>query len=112
MLDYALQDKTIHYRTERIRFAVRPCTQGHATTRFCRRFGSSFTHGPQIADSMSTGYHEWKARMVRGAERKTIYGPESKLADQIPMMEKDGWTLDTHELAYGRGKMTTNPGPI
>jgi len=50
--------------------------------------------------------------MVRGTERKTIYGPESKLADQIPMMEKDGWKLDTHELAYGRGKMTTNPGPI
>lgn len=61
---------------------------------------------------MSAGYHEWKARMVRGTERKTIYGSESQLADQIPMMEKDGWTLDTHELAYGRGKMTTNPGPI
>lgn len=112
MLDYALQDKTIQDRTKRMRFAVRPCTRGHATTRFCRRFGSSFTHGPQIADSMSAGYHEWKARMVRGTERKTIYGPESQLADQIPMMEKDGWKLDTHELAYGRGKMTTNPGPI
>ena len=79
---------------------------------FCRRFGSSFTHGPQIADSMSAWHHDWKARMVRGSERTTIYGTESQLADRIPMMEKDGWKLDTHELAYGRGKMTTNPGPV
>lgn len=50
--------------------------------------------------------------MVRGSERTTIYGTESQLADQIPMMEKDGWKLDTHELAYGRGKMTKNPGPV
>lgn len=50
--------------------------------------------------------------MVRGSERTTIYGTESQLADRIPMMEKDGWNLDTHELAYGRGKMTTNPGPV
>lgn len=61
---------------------------------------------------MSAGHHDWKARMVRGKERTTIYGTESQLADQIPMMEKDGWKLDTHELAYGRGKMTTNPGPV
>ena len=61
---------------------------------------------------MSAGHHDWKARMVRGSERTTIYGTESQLTDQIPMMEKDGWKLDTHELAYGRGKMTKNPGPV